>query len=269
MADYFAFREYREFDAATVVDVLRGRALGVVFRGMVPARTCARITERFWRSPARRTRGADAPGEYVGSYHYHKTTDAYLAEAAVAEPGLREILDVPGDPLAHIRAELARVLGGEGVVFRSARHDGREAGTALLRSWHGKGRFALAPHEDEAQCGEPRQTGFEIQRVVGNPVGAMNLCLENGSGGRLVVWDTRPDRTVRERLGLVHTGSPYPMDHLDGFKSLYLDIAPGDVYFFNGAHVHAVEPETDPEARRTTLSGLLGFIDEQTVVSWT
>ncbi|WP_107048298.1 ATP-grasp domain-containing protein [Streptomyces sp. NRRL F-2747] len=265
----FIFREYAHFDPGAVVDVLRGHVLGVVFRGMIPAAECTRITERFWSSPARRTRGADAPGQYVGSYHYHKTTRDYLDEANAAQPGLDEILGTPHDPLTTIRSGLADALAAEGVRFRSARHDGHEAGTALLRSWHGAGQFALAPHEDEAQCGEPRQADFEIQRVKGRPIGAMNLCLENGSAGRLVVWNTRPDDAVREELGLVHTGSPYPLRHLDGIESLRLDIAPGDVYFFNGAHVHAVEPETDPAVRRTTLSGILGFIDDRTVVSWT
>ncbi|MFD7979008.1 ATP-grasp domain-containing protein [Streptomyces sp. NPDC059071] len=265
----FAFREYPRFTPEAVVDVLRGRVLGVVFRGVIPAEECARVTERFWNSPARRTRGADAPGHYVGAYHYHKTTSDYLDEASAAQPGLDEILGTPHDTLTSIRTGIADALAAEGVRFRSASHDGREAGTALLRTWHASGRFALAPHEDEAQCGEPRQADFEIQRIKGRPIGAMNLCLENGSAGRLVVWNTRPDDAVRERLGLEYTGSPYPLEHLEGIDTLRLDIAPGDVYFFNGAYVHAVEPETDPAARRTTLSGILGFIDDETVVSWT
>ncbi|MFM9368726.1 hypothetical protein [Streptomyces sp. Da 82-17] len=269
MADYFRFQEYGTFRADAVVDVLRGDLLGVVFRQAVSAEVCATLAERFRSSPALRVRGSDAPGHYLGAYHYHKTTEGYLDESAAARAALTRVLDLPDDPLARIRAQLGRVLAEDGVTFRTARHAGREAGLALIRSWHGRGAFALAPHEDRAQCREPRQADFEIQRIADRPVGAMNLCLENGTGGRLRVWDLEPDDALRDRLGLTYTGSPYPMAELDGVESCTLDVGPGDVYFFNGAHVHAVEPERDPAARRTTLSGLLGFIDERTVVSWT
>ncbi|NBE50754.1 hypothetical protein GUY60_04775 [Streptomyces sp. YC537] len=241
----------------------------MVFRGAVPAAVCSTIAERFRTSPGRRVRGADAPGHYLGAYHYHKTTAGYLDESAAHRAELDRVLDVPGDPLTLIRSELGRVLAEDGVTFRPARHAGREAGAALIRSWHGRGEFALAPHEDQAQCTEPRQADFEIQQVVGRPIGAMNVCLENGRGGRLRIWDTRPDDATRDRLGLTYTGSPYPLASLDGVETCHLDIGPGDIYFFNGAHVHAVEPERDATARRTTLSGMLGFIDERTVVSWT
>ena len=267
--DYFTFREYRQFRPSAVVDVLRGRVAGVMFRGMVDPGTCAELAARFWASPARRTRGVEAPGYYLGTYHYHKTTERYLAESAEVAAALDAVLDVPGDPLAAFYGGLADVLAPEGVTVRLARHGTGTACRALLRSWHGRGEYALAPHEDRAQCGEPKQADFEIQRALGYQVAASNICLENGGGGRLAFWNIQPDDGCKRELGLHYTGSPYPTGTLDGIELRWLDIGAGDVYVFNGAHVHAVEPNTDPTARRTTLAGMFGFVDDATVVSWT
>jgi hypothetical protein len=236
---------------------------------MVPVESCQELTTRFWASSARRARGTDAPGYYIGAYHYHKTTSAYLAQAADAEGPLDAVLDIPGEPLAVLRQGLSEALEKEGIEFRTARHEGREAGRAVLRSWHGQGDFALAPHEDEAQCSEPQQADFEIQRVVGYHVVGLNICLENGAGGRLGVWNVRPNDEDRLRLGVRYAGSPYPVEFLEGAEVMWIDINPGDVYLFNSAHIHAVEPETDVTAQRTTMSAMLGFIGERSVVSWT
>ena len=42
----------------------------------------------------------------------------------------------------------------------------------------------------------------------------------------------------------------------------------GDVYVFNGAHVHAVEPNTTEQQTRTTLAAMMAFKDDKTVVTW-
>jgi len=268
-ADYFPFLEYHEFRPETVVDVLCGRFAGVIFRGVVAPRTCEQIAGRFWASPDRRTRGVEAPGFYLGTYHYNRTTDEYLDETARGAAALDAVLDVADDPLTMFYSGLATALTGDGVTVRLAEHDGRLACRGLLRSWHGRGEYALAPHEDLSQCTAPKQADFEIQRVVDHHAAALNISLENGTGGRLAYWNIQPDLACRRRLGLHHTGSPYPLDTLDGIEMQWVDIHAGDVYVFNGAHVHAVEPNTEPSLRRTTLAAILGFIDDGTVVSWT
>ncbi|MEV8527281.1 hypothetical protein AB0451_24505 [Streptomyces sp. NPDC052000] len=268
-SDYFTVREYQSFDPQAVVDVLRGRVAGAMFRGMVSPETCRTLAERFWDSPHRRKRGVEAPGYFLGAYHYHKTTQAYLRESAEVAAALDEVLDVPQNPLKHFYGGLADALAPEGVRVRLAEHDGSQACRALLRSWHGQGEYALAPHDDRSQCTEPQQADFEIQRVVDHHVVALNICLENGNGGRLAYWNIQPDDASKRTLGLHYTGSPYPLESLDGIEMKWIDVNPGDVYVFNGAHVHAVEPNTDPDLRRTTLAGIFGLADDSTVVSWT
>lgn len=267
---YFAFEEHETFDPVAVTRVLRGEIAGVMFRGMILADVRTAIAERFWASPHRRTRGAEAPGYYLGTYHYHKPTMQYLTESRATSVALDEVLGVADDPLKTFYGGLQRALGPSGVTVRLAEHDGLQACRGLLRSWHGEGGFALAPHEDEAQCSEPQQADFEIQKVAAKyQVAALNMCLENGEGGRLAYWNIRPDETSKRRLGVHYTGSPYPIESLDGIEMTWVEVHPGDVYVFNGSHVHAVEPCSDPALRRTTLAGIFGFADDHTVVSWT
>lgn len=267
-ADYFTFLESREFQPEQVLDVLKGKVAGVIFRGIASSDTCAALTDRFWRSTALKERGSEEPNYYLGAYHYHKTTAQYLDESAAVANALADVLDVPDSPLTQFREGLSRRLAPD-VVFRPARHEGRDACQALLRSWRGQGQFALQPHEDLAQCGEPRQADFEIQQARKYCVSALNICLENGKGGNLCYWNVQPNEASKRRMGLQYAGWPYPEESLAGFEKMVVEIHPGDVYVFNGAHVHAVEPNAEAGVRRTTMSGLLSFIDDNTVVFWT
>ncbi len=263
--EFFRLEERTEFDPGLVLEVLHGRRLGVMFRGVIPAEAQKESVARFWSSPARRHREGE-PSHYIGSYHWNKSTGTYLAETARITADVREVLDVPGSPWHSFRSGLAAELARHGAVLRIAEHEGAEACPALVRAWDKEGSFALEPHEDEAQCADPRQAGFEIQGVRDHEVCAVNMCVENEAGGRLVIWNIRPDGESRRRLGIEHTGFSYPADALAGFDELRIEVGPGDVYVFNGAYVHAVDAST---GNRTNLSFLMGFIDDRTVVSWT
>lgn len=252
-----------------MVDVLRGRYLGVVFRDVVAPASRAAMISRFLSSPGRRRRGADAPGEYLGAYHYNKTIDDYLDQTDAVRSDLDMVLDVPNEPLREVHHVLREALAPEGIEVRPARHGGRTACAGIFRSWLGRQEFALEPHEDLGQCEDLKQAGFEIQRVATNQIVALNICLDNGSGGRLAVWNLRPDEATRDRLGVRYTGSPYAAEWLTGYERLWLDVRPGDIYLFDAAHVHAVEPVHDEGMHRVTLSGMLGFADAKTVVTWT
>lgn len=268
-ADYFRFAECDELSPSLAVDVLWGQRLGVVFRGVVPAATRQALIANFLGSPGRQTRGADAPGEYLGAYHYNRTIDDYFDQTDAVAPDLRAALDVPREPLAEFFRLLRGELSLHDVELRPAQYAGREACTAVFRSWLGQRDFALEPHEDRGQCEDLKQVGFEIQQVTRYHIAGLNICLDNGSGGRLTVWNLRPDEATRDRFGVRYTGSPYSTEWLAGIGQVHLDVRPGDIYLFNAGHVHAVEPVRGLDAQRVTLSGILGFADDKTVVSWT
>jgi len=269
--DYFRFEELDHFDPGPVVDVLRGRLAGVIYRGVIDRGVAGELVERFWDSPARKRRGGEvceSLGYYVGAYHYHKPTRTYIDESAEIADYLDAVLDVPREPSRWFREELGARLAAEGVTFRLAEKDGRPGCRALIRHWNASGEYALQPHEDASQCRHPDQADFEIQGALNYVVAAVNMCLENGQGGRLVFWNMVPDDESKSRLGLSLSGSPYPTEVLDGLESIWLDVGPGDIYVFNGGHVHGVESSAG-DSKRTTLAWNMGFCNDRTVVSWT
>jgi hypothetical protein len=269
--EYFRFVELDRFDPAAVVDVLRARVAGVLFRNVIAPEACEELVRRFWESPARKRRGGEvceSLGYYVGAYHYHKPTRTYVEESAEIAEYLSTVLDVPGAPSRWFREELRQHLAKEGVTFRLSEKDGMQGCPALIRHWNASGEYALQPHEDASQVRWPEQADFEITGALKYTVAAVNMCLENGEGGRLVFWNMIPDDESKSRLGLYLAGSPYPTEVLEGVDAIWLPVRTGDIYVFNGEHVHGVEASAE-SGKRTTLAWNMGFCDDRTVVTWT
>ncbi|HZB48387.1 MAG TPA: hypothetical protein VE547_04785 [Mycobacteriales bacterium] len=269
--DYFRFVEHTELDPDAVLDVLHGRVLGVVFRSVIDRAAAAELVRRFWASPARKRRGGEvceSLGYYVGAYHYHKPTATYLDESAEIAPDLDALLAVPGEPMGWFRDVLGARLAADGATLRLSAQDGRPGCPVLIRHWNATGEYALQPHEDTSQLRWPEQADFEIQRVPDYTVTAVNMCLENGAGGRLVIWNVIPDEESKRRLGLDLSGSPYPVESVDGYPAVRLEVRTGDIYVFNGSHVHGVEASADG-GKRTTMAWNMGFCADDTVVTWT
>ncbi len=268
--EYFKIGEFTRLDAKEIVRVMRGEVAGCIFRGVMDPALCQRVCDNFWKHPQRRQRGDAVPAYYLGTYHYAKELSLYLDEAAATSVAVHEVFDggrnVFDELMTEVRAELART----GVALRTARHEGRDAAEFVIRSWSGGGKFALAAHDDAAQLTAKLQAGFEIQEVARNPLAAVNMCLQNGAGGgQLVYWNIEPDVATRRALGLEETGYPYQAEWLDGFDRIDLPVHAGDIYFFNGKLIHAVQAQSNPGEFRSTISFLMGFKDPQTAIYWT
>jgi hypothetical protein len=262
---YFHFEERQGFSPDEVIEVLNGKYLGVIYRNVVDPQIAASLLQGFWRSPAARRR-PDAPSYFLGAYHFDKSVEDYLAESAAVNPSVESLVNTPDSPWVWFRTAVADRLRRDGVQLRVAEMATQKACLALIRSWDAEGEFALYPHEDMSQCQDPRQAGFEIQDVVNHEICAVNMCLANGSGGRLVIWNMRPDEATRERLQIRYTGFSYPPAELAGVSNLRVDIGAGDIYVFNGAYIHAVERT---QGLRATISFFIGHLDERTVATWT
>ncbi len=268
--DYFRINEFTQLNAHEIVRVMRGEVAGCMFRGAMEPDLCRRICENFWKHPQRRQRGDAVPAYYLGTYHYAKTLELYFNEAAATEAAVHDVFEggrnVFDELMAEVRAELAQ----SGVALRVAAHHGRKAGEFVIRSWSGGGKFALAAHDDAGQLSAKSQAGFEIQSVARNPLAAVNMCLQNGeAGGQLVYWNIEPDVATRRALGLEETGYPYQAEWLDNFERIDLPVHAGDIYFFNGKLVHAVQAQSKPGEYRSTISFLMGFKDPSTAIYWT
>jgi hypothetical protein len=256
------------FDPRDVIRVLRGEVVGCVFRNVIPTEVCKQVALNFWNHSQLRRRGDEVPAHVLGTYHYFKTLTEYLNEAEQYREAMREIFAGCGDVFDEVMTEVASVLAEEDITMRVASHNGRAASEFVMRSWSGPGLFALEPHDDGAQLSQSQQHGFEIQRVATAPVVAFNMCFENTSGGELHYWNLVPDNILRKQLGLEDSGYPYPLKALEGIDKLTIPVHAGDVYFFNGKYIHAVGAQQDSTGSRSTISGIMGFVDPNTVLYW-
>ncbi|HVB37398.1 MAG TPA: hypothetical protein VND92_02635 [Vicinamibacterales bacterium] len=267
-AHFFQLPAQRRFDPELVDRVLTGTLAGCFFKGLVDDATAQRIAGNFWSHPALQTRNDNVPAWVLGTYHYGRTLEAYLDLAARVRPSLLDVFANAQDVFHHTMRALAGRLGERGIALRVARHADREASPFVMRSWSGSGAFALEPHDDGAQLRQAAQAGFEIQEIGDVPVVAMNICLENDGNGQLHYWNIEPNAADRRAFGLEETGYPYPLRALDGVEKLVVPVERGDVYFFNGRLIHAVQALGAGHGYRSTISCLLAFKDPQTVIYW-
>lgn len=268
-SEYFKIDAFRNIDLDAIYRALTAQVAGGIFKGVLSKNACQKISDNFWDSPSLRQRSDGVPAYYVGTYHYKKAMDVYLAEAEKTRADVKSLFMETEDFLENLLTSLRAYLAEKGIALRLAQYEGAPAGEYLMRSWCDSGNFALEPHDDGAQLKTELQSGFEIAKTLDYTPVAVNICLQNGAGGDLHYWNYEPDDNARAKLGLLETGYPYPVELLSPFESMQVPIEQGDVYFFNGANIHAVSSQTCKETYRSTISFLMGFIDPKTVIYWT
>jgi hypothetical protein len=263
----FQVREYAALSASPILDVLSGRLTAVIFRRHASAEDCEVLMNCFRDNPMTRERTGDATGYYLGSFHWGKTLDQYQTDCRMLGSAVSDVLGEPSaDPWGAFVGCLDGALRANGGQLRPARLNNTAVVTPLIREWTGRGEYSLVPHDDQAQCSDPSQQGFEIQRVNCHTPCSVNLCIANAGGGNLIMWNYKPSVADRVWHGTSFTGGPYKTPALRDFPTLDIEVNAGDLYIFNGALVHAVAPT---HGSRATISSLMGRIDDRTVVLWT
>jgi len=265
---FFRVEDRLEYDDDLVRSVLDGALAAVVFRKYAPTEECEELLASFLTNPSTRVRHGDATGRYLGTFHWRKTKEDYLADSDAIVDAVDAIVGRFGGASSWRKFEesLRQNLARDGVTLRRATWDGSEVASPLVRAWDGVGEYSLIPHDDLAQILDERQRGFEAQDVASYTSCAANLCFANGSDGNLVLWDYIPTREDRVAFGTELEGGPYPPSAVQGHKRIDVRIGPGDLYIFNGALVHAVGATRE---QRATISTLLGFSSRSTVLLWT
>lgn len=267
--NFFQFYEDSSIHIEKLFDVINGKLAGCMFRNVISNDVCKQISHNFWNSHILKQRDDNVPAYYVGAYHYEKDLDEYLSEAAETKRGLVDLFKNTTNIFDQFMLQLKNYLKKYNINLKLAEHQQKPAGTFLMRSWSNGGSYVLKPHEDLSQCSAKKQQGFEIQATINYEIVAVNICLENGEEGNLHYWNIQPDLTSRQRLGLEETGYPYCDTLLKNYQKMIIPIRTGDIYCFNGKNIHAVDELKSKSSKRSTISFLLGFIDQNTIVYWT
>lgn len=261
----FLLLDKSNIDPSAIRSVLGGQVVACIFRKAISPFVCESICKEFLRHPLTACR-PDAEAYYLGAYHFDKTLADYVAQSRTTRDAISHFSSLFPELNASAGSAFRAILKESGLNARLAACEGEEVNPFILRRWAYEGNYTLDPHEDEAQCSDPRQLGFEVQAAVGRPIVAANACLCNGTGGELVIWNYRPTAEDRKRLGTENCGYPYSPEVLKEKERLVVTIQAGDLYFFDGGYVHAVGAISAP---RTTAAFFLGTLPDGTVLQWT
>lgn len=267
----FQFKECNEFKINYLLEVFQGKLAGCIFRDIISPGECRKIAKNFWNNLYLRQRNDGVPGSFLGTYHYKKSLENYFKEAELFNPILSSIFKNTTNYFQVVIDELKNILSVCNQDVRPARYINNDACYFFMRSWPGnKGeKYALAPHDDSAQCSDKNQEGFEIQTTINSPIVAANFCIENNEGGNLQYWNVQPDLITQKILNLEGIGYPYPDILLNDFEMINVNINAGDIYFFNGKNIHAVSSPIEKESFRTTISCLMGKNSNNDIIYWT
>ena len=252
-----------------VRDLLANRAVGLHIKSYLDPVDANRIKENFDLSDALRDRLDNVVAIKIGADQYAKASDQYLAEVEESSLEVSKLFHKAYHIGEKARADIQACLH-QGVGLRRADFNGHLAGDIRGVKWLGQGEFALPPHEDFSQLSHPGQTGFEIQEVE-TPVAFNIYPFVAPCAGNFRAYNIQPDEGTRARLNVMHTGYPYPIESLDVFQHIDVQVESGDALLFNGRFVHGVLGKNGEGSKeRLLLNFFIGLKRGGTgVISWT
>lgn len=261
----FVLPEVHRKPSSHLLDVLNGKAVGLIVHSYLTSEQCECITKNFHNNTGLHARQDNVKGITVGADLYGSDPDSYIRATSAArnavEDLFREAVNVP----ALLRSDIQRLLPA-GVAIRPAACRGVEFNYSRAIGWTDTGQYALKLHDDKAQLGDPRQHELETS-LIKNSVAFNVYPSVTEAGGELELININPDLETKQRLDIQHTGYPYPAELLAQFDRLIIKPQPGDLVIIAGSFVHGVRG-VHGEGFRLLLNHFAGFMDEQTVITW-
>lgn len=259
-----------QFNSSWFEQVLTGHLAAYQVKQYIPAATCEQIWQRFWDMDHVAPRYGDGndgvEGYILGASHIECRSEDYILSSLKFAPLLKQLFADLDDPVATIRQHIAVSQPS----IRPAVWKQQPAGVVKAIAWNHIGEFLLEPHDDFAQTRDPLQQDFEIQQC--QTVFAVNLYVRNPqSHGQLKIWNIQPDLASRRRLGVEHSGYPYPAAALQLYADITVPLEGGDLCIINGNLVHAVlcRHYANLTQERLLLTFFMGFNTAGELIVWT
>jgi len=263
----------RLFNVENLLKVFRNEIPIYIIRNMVERDVCLSIKDEFLhviRESNGGNRKTSVPVDQIGATQYTKSSLDYFDECRATSDNINRILmaveeDPSADPLleSFLREELSKI----NITFRPSMYLDQKVNMFTIRQWRNASdsNLSLLPHEDLSQLILVQEDEYEIAHV--KRVVASNLCVDNNTGGELVIWNYEPSTDLKRALGVEFSGYPYPMELLSDSESIVIEINPGDIYFINANLIHAVKEVKGNE--RISAGRFMGFVSDDTIVYWT
>lgn len=235
----------------------------IVLRGAYSAEDCAGLLQRFqgwglirdplnFNSADKRTR-IDV-GTSLGNRGQDQ--DAFLAHAVHTHDLFPKLFEGFHDPVKTMYDALA-ALSNNKEVTTAYEPDGRRYGPAIFRVHYET--HSYIPHIDSVRLREKR-TNYAVYRFEHQFAGI--LCLQNAKQGE------RHAQTIIHRC----LWTPEIQPHLangtfhqyaeeNKIEQFCIDLAPGDMYFFNTCCIHEIPP-LDGDNPRAVLATFIGYSPE-------
>lgn len=245
--------------------ILKRQLLGFVVKQFASKEDCDRVAVNFVNSPFSMQRSDGVPGRTVGLSVFGLRPELYFKNVSHSRSHVYSLFEGCSHIPARLEDSLRKGLP-TCLSLRPAQYGDQQFLTLRANEWTGTGNMALEYHEDASQLLLPEQSCLEISRTL-LPVAVNLYCKTPTYGGQLLIANIIPDLQSKRKLGLEHTGYPYPICLLHSFSIIEVDIGQGDLVVFNGSFLHAVRMGSGG-GRRLVLNQFLGQVDDCTVVSW-
>ncbi len=253
-----------------VRSLIRGEYVAIIVRDYITESDCERIQENFINHPGIQQR-KDIPAVEIGANSYGVTTQDYFLGSCQVMGDLWDLMTETSNPVIRALTDFQRGLD-EGVALRPAIHKGFLASPFRAVSWTGgnesdENELALGLHEDVSQLSAPGLEDSEIAKII-EPI-AINLYPSAAErGGELVIYDMKPNVSLRTELGLETTGYPYPKNILNDIGCQSISLDDGCLVLLRGCYIHGVRPSLGIKPR-ILLNSFVGAINADTYVYYT
>lgn len=207
--------------------------------------------EKSWRDDGSSPKRRIDIGTSLGNLGFDK--ERFLAHSAETHRLFEHLFDGLQNPIELLYASLSRLAGNQSV--RTAEEpDGQRYGPAILRAHYGG--YSYKPHFDSVRLREDRAS-YAVYRFEHQFAGVLVLQNSEREGAsaqcRLhrCFWQPEVDPHLTN-----DTFHEYAADN--GIESVEVNLAQGDLYFFNTRSIHEV-PGVPGDLPRIVLATFIGY----------
>lgn len=264
------------FDPEKYHDVLLGRSVVYIARGLFPKDSCKKIVTSFNESKDKYIYAVTPLIESIGRPLYtaeRDWRDEYFNEAHLVRDKLDKIYVNAGTEnfVENVVDKIKIYFRAHQVTARSIEHNNKKGFYGIMRSWgaHGVDAFGRAAviHEDRTQL--QFHKGLETEFACQNVLASTCIYYSNGlAKGELIIYDLRPSLNDSLQQKLPSHGYGYSNDVVSNIKKIIIRPEPGDVITFFSDYMHVVNGAESGLRVNSTFFSAFNSQEQNILMMW-